>query len=399
MLTDLQKKITLSQMIVQLELPDSAYQKAKERYHDLGEWLCREESTCRQFEPRIFPQGSFRLGTAIHPIQNSDHYDLDLSCKLQVDLYKNTITQKELKNLVGKEIELYRIARGIKKEIECKHRCWCLEYADHINFHIDIVPCIPENEEKRTIIRKAILLESNNEQLSQSVSELAVAITDDRHPAFTTISDDWYISNPEGYAFWFESRMKLAQQYLTERALLFKSASIDTLPPYEWKSPLQVCVQLLKRHRDQWSKDDPESKPTSIILTTLAAVEYRGESDIVSATLNILENMGRYVRSQKPRIPNPADPKEDFADKWDSAKGKELQLEKNFFNWLRQAKIDFSLIFSQQDVQYITEQSLLKFGVKMNKVDLGKRLGLSLTPTIVIPKQTIESTPAKPWRM
>lgn len=398
MLTEQQQKETLKEMMSQLELPDSAYQKAEERYKDLGEWLCREESTCRQFSPRIFAQGSFRLGTAIRPISNSEHYDLDLSCKLQTGISKTTISQEGLKNLVGKEIELYRIARGIKKEMECKHRCWCLEYADHISFHIDIVPCIPENEEKRIIIKKAILLESRNEQLSQSVSDLAVAITDDRLPAFKVISDDWKISNPEGYALWFESRMKLAQQYLAERAFLLKSASIDALPSYQWKSPLQVCIQLLKRHRDQWSKDDPESKPISIIISTLASIAYKGEPNIIPAMSNILENMGRYVRSQIPRIPNPSDPQEDFADKWDTVKGRELHLEENFNTWLRQAKTDFNLLFGQTDVQYITEQSMLKFGVRLDKTELGKKLGISIAPQIVTPKQTIDNTTTRPWK-
>lgn len=398
MLNEQQKKTTLSQMISELELPASAYQKAEDRYHDIGEWLCRDESTCKQYEPRIFPQGSFRLGTAIRPIQNTDDYDLDLVCKLQVDLTKSNVTQEQLKNLVGDELELYRIARGIKKEMECKHRCWCLEYADHIKFHMDIIPCIPENEERRTIIKMAILSESRNEQLSQSVSDLAVAITDDRSLTFRIISDDWNISNPEGYGLWFESRMKLAQQYLTERALLFKSASIDKLPSYEWKSPLQVCIQLLKRHRDQWSFDDPDSKPISIIITTLASMAYQGESDIVHALLDVLENMGQYIRTQKPRIPNPADPQEDFADKWDSQRGRELQLEKNFFTWLTQAQTDFKLIFDQSDVSYITEQSRLKFGINFDKVALAKSLGISITPQIVIPKQTIDNTTTRPWR-
>jgi len=105
MLTTNQKQILFESMIDILELPDSAYEKAKDRYVDIGEWLGRDESLCTGYNPYIFPQGSFRLGTGIRPLDEREEYDLDLVCKLQTGFTKALFTQKDLKDLIGQEIE------------------------------------------------------------------------------------------------------------------------------------------------------------------------------------------------------------------------------------------------------------------------------------------------------
>ena len=84
-----------------------------------------------------------------------------------------------------------------------------------------------------------------DESLAINVSELAVSITDNSDIGYTIKTNDWRVSNPEGYARWFEVRMRTAEVYLAEREMFFK-ASIDTLPYYQWKTPLQSAVQLLK---------------------------------------------------------------------------------------------------------------------------------------------------------
>ena len=84
--------------------------------------------------------------------------------------------------------------------------------------------------------------------------------------------------------------------------------------------------------------DDPEGKPISVIITTLAAAAYLGEQDVASALDTILTNMGSYVRNTRPRVPNPVNPVEDFADKWYDAKYEHLNLERKFWLWLEQAQ-------------------------------------------------------------
>ena len=60
------------------------------------------------------------------------------------------------------------------------------------------------------------------------------------------------------------------------------------MPAYkEKKSPLQRVVQILKRHRDLMFNGD-ESKPISIIITTLAARAYNKETDVLDALVNVV---------------------------------------------------------------------------------------------------------------
>ncbi len=75
-----------------------------------------------------------------------------------------------------------------------------------------------------------------------------------------------------------------------------------------------------------------------MIITNLAAHAYAGESDVWSALTNIVERMPQYVNPSRPRVPNPADPAEDYADKW----AKDPTLEDNFWLWHTQVKVDIA---------------------------------------------------------
>jgi len=66
-----------------------------------------------------------------------------------------------------------------------------------------------------------------------------------------------------------------------------------------------------------------------MIITNLATQAYQGESDILIAITNIVDKMPGLVRDERPRVPNPADPAEDYADKW----SRDNRLEKSFWEW------------------------------------------------------------------
>jgi hypothetical protein len=387
----LQRNELIKSIIEFLELPDSAYEKAKSRYENVGEWLGRDESLCRGNAPHIFPQGSFRLGTAIRPLDESETYDLDLACNLNEGITKTSHSQESLKKLVGHEIETYRLAKGIKAAKEEKYRCWRLEYQDDLSFHMDIVPCIPEVKSRQKSISESMRKFGEDESIAESASSLTVSITDNRHPRYKIICDDWNISNPEGYAKWFEARMNQTIQMIIEKA------QIDEIPIFKLKTPLQRSIQLLKRHRDQMFKKDKDVKPISIIITTLAARAYKGESDIESALSSILLQMSTFVNSGSSVVPNPVNPEENFADRWTMSQYRHLRLKENFKNWVIQAQIDFDLLGSTDKVSFITEQAEQKFFVKMNNEDLAKHLGLAQASiSIVTPKTHVISAPAKP---
>lgn len=384
----------LEKILQKIELPDGAYEKAEKRYQDIGMWFHRPESSCQHYDPSVFSQGSFRLGTAIRP-EGNEAYDLDMGCNLQQGLTKDDITQKNLKILVGDELELYRRYRGIKEKTQEKKRCWRLEYADDLNFHMDVVPCMPESDIQKTVLQRRMTETAHLDYaLAADVAALAVSITDNTDENYEILSSDWRISNPEGYAHWFESRMRTAETFLHERAMTV-NASIDDLPYYQWKTPLQRVIQLLKRHRDTMYKNNEKSKPISIIITTLAAKAYNGEADLVSALQNILNTMERFINPSNPHVPNPVNSEEDFADKWYSDEASHLKLKENFAKWLFQAKADFTALCDKENSKLILEAAEHGLDVELNKRDIENLLGL--TAAVISPVKAIEAENPRPW--
>jgi hypothetical protein len=368
-----------------IDIPDSAYKKADARYKDLGEWFGRKEARCHAFDPHIYSQGSFRLGTVIRPVDDDEEYDLDMGCRLRSGLTKETITQQQLKNLVGIDIEEYRVARSIQEKREEKPRCWRLKYADKLKFHLDTVPSIPETAERRRLINEAIIRTGTTAELALRVADLTGAITDNRMRNYNIIHDDWLLSNSEGFALWFESRMRLAMALMESLAVQARAAKVDELPAYRWKSPLQRCVQLLKRHRDVFFSDDQDGKPASIIITTLSARAYQGEANIADALETILTTMGTLVNPTSPRVPNPVNPVEDFADKWSEPAARHHNLEAKFWQWLRQAQIYFEAIGKERKPELIVEMARNNLGASLNAKDLSTKLGIVPTSGLLKP--------------
>ncbi|MBI5293749.1 MAG: nucleotidyltransferase, partial [Chloroflexi bacterium] len=75
--------------------------------------------------------------------------------------------------------------------------------------------------------------------------------------------------------------------------------------------------------------------------------------------------MSKHIRSVHPRVSNPVNPQEDFADRWGTAEGRALQLEQNFHNWLTQARADFGHVAKPKDRGFFEEQAQQKFGARI----------------------------------
>ncbi len=380
-----------------IEIPDEAYRTATARYEDLGKWLSEKTAHCHNFAPKISCQGSFRLGLVTRPINEEEEYDLDLACQLTAGFDKSQHSQKELKRLIGTDLEAYRQARRIEQATEEKNRCWRLSYKDQLKFHMDVVPCLLATGGRRSELRELMEHFGLNEAVARSAANLTVDITDRTAENYAAISPDWLVSNPDGYALWFVSRMKLAQPLLENFARQSQVASIDEIPVYRWKSPLQHAIQLLKRHRDVMFEDNLAAKPISIILTTLAARAYQGEADLAATIERILTQMEVLVNPDRPRVPNPMNPEEDFADKWHKPECRALQLEQNFRHWVKQARADFLKIGTSEDARWVAEQAQQRFRIKLDEQTIRSQLGLSIASTVAIPKATRITTPPPPW--
>jgi hypothetical protein len=253
-----------------------------------------------------------------------------------------------------------------------------LNYADTLKFHLDIVPSIPESIERRRLIKEAMVQTRIPDDLALRLADLSVSITDDRLANYRFVDDNWKLSNPEGFALWFEYRMKLAKTLLESRALQAKATKIDDLPAYRWKSPLQRCVQILKRHRDIEFAKVPDGKPASIIITTLAARAYQGETEVADALHTILTTMGTLVSPTTPRAPNPVNPAEDFTDRWRDPSSGHHNLEMKFWSWLKKAQSDFDAIVKERSPELLTEAARSKFGVSLDTKELGSILSVGM---------------------
>lgn len=355
----------LNLILEKIELTKTEYDIATERYESLGSFLSLQ-SEIKYYEPEIFPQGSFRLGTAIKPLNPEQPYDLDLTCKLKKGIDILHISQKQLRELVQKQIEKYRNINGIIEPLEQKHRCIRLQYRGKPNFYMDIVPGIPTLEDTNKLLTESLLRNDIPTTDANNLVRFAYNITDDRNKEYNDISLNWNISNPEGYAQWFESRMKKQKNF---QQTVMLNEDCQPVPTFLQKTILQRCVQLLKRHRDiMYKNEDPKNsvKPISIIITTLAAKAYQGENTINEAITGILNRIENILQESNYKVKNPTIPEENFADKWTQNKN----LKKEFERWLYMAQIDFDLIINNANPDTILKEAQNKFGVIIDEKNL-----------------------------
>ena len=372
-----------------LDITDAQYEAAVKHYEAVGDWLNKDNSPIAVNDPKIYPQGSFRLGTMIKPINDTDQYDIDLVCELK-DLQKKNISQKQLKQMVGDRLMENERYRKMCKEGK---RCWKLQYADSTRFHMDILPALPDGESFRLFLE--------NKGFSVDWTDLAIAITDTTLPNYEHIDDNWLQSNPKGYSEWFKERMKV--QFDTQRMILAKSLreSVEDVPEYKVKTPLQRSIQILKRHRDLIfpEKSQSNGKPISIIITTLAAHAYNNEVDLLEALINIVDGMPRFIlrKDGDPWIENPTIPTENFADQWKEHQ----QQETNFRQWLQQVRVDLDATLSAESLRDMTKRLKPRFGDRIVNEVASKAF-----PTYHVSANALASAapiisitnPIKPWR-
>lgn len=145
------------------------------------------------------------------------------------------------------------------------------------------------------------------------------------------------------------------------RKAIIINEAIEPIPiRSENKEPLVRIMQILKRHRDIMFGDDKE-KPISIIITTLAALAYQKETEILGGLLSILNRMSDFIGTGYDTksgqaieiVSNPVIPTENFADRWSEGDRRE-----KFYTWLDKAKSDFnylSLPGSDNVIEYLSE--------------------------------------------
>jgi hypothetical protein len=112
----------------------------------------------------------------------------------------------------------------------------------------------------------------------------------------------------------------------------------EQVPFHTVKTTLQRVVQVLKVHRNRYFADDLDSRPPSILISTLAAHAYEGEALLDQAVLDTVRAMPGLVGYENDRwlVLNPVEPRENFADKW----AEKPELATAFYEWLDRLEED-----------------------------------------------------------
>jgi hypothetical protein len=248
-------------------------------YNTLATHLCRPESSLQEYDPKIYPQGSFRIQTVVKPFANTGDIDVDIVCELNIE--KESISKADLKKLLGDELKLFKYENIRIKE---SGRCWTIFVGDKL--HIDVLPSISNPENRPT----------------------GIYLTDrELH--------HWQTSDPIGYANWF---IDINAKELGPPVGEFRKSEVEEFPEILPKLNLQKAVQILKRHRDIHFRAQPDLRPPSVLITTMMG--YLDDPDErmfdkithFAATAQSLVKIvdGKYV------IKHPVDDHENFVDKW-----------------------------------------------------------------------------------
>lgn len=306
----------INSLFEEIDVSESDYEKAVNRYKSISEFF--SNSDLSEFKPRVFTQGSFKIGTPIKPLTETGSYDIDMVITLQSSR-KTEVTQYELKEMIGNVLKQYAKQNDMSSIPEDGKRCWTLKYVDGHNFHLDILPTIPNS----------------------TINENELAFTDKRNSNYKRISNEWNITNPEDYYQWFDSISKYSD-YLSKYAIRNK-IDIERIPEYKIKTPLQRIIQVLKRHAEIMFTGDKDYKPSSIIITTLSTKAY---SHIIDSKYTFNELIKIIINGLQAEIDNvmgkhcvlnPVDRRENLSSKWDN------QVYYDYFiKWVDQLKFDFS---------------------------------------------------------
>ena len=358
----------MSDVYNDIDVPQKMLATAERNYKHLSDWLKEDSLPNLKSDSLLYIQGSTLLGTSIKPLKSDDDYDLDLVYRR--NLSKNSLSQSDLKKQVGEQIRRYiksleeSNSHNIPRLEEGK-RCWTLQYTG--NFHMDILPALPDPEQNYKMNPMDGILITDKE-LSQ-----------------------WQSSNPKGYYAWFKELM--TSNFYKSRALLAKSRNVEveSIPEHEVKTTLQRAIQILKRHRDCNYQGSPENKPISIIITTLASHAYNNNENLYETLHEISGTMSHYIKNRDGNfwVENPINQKENFADKWNT----HPEREPSFRIWLEKVKEDLQLFENETNIELMTTRLNKSFGISdaatmMNAADTRAKLTMET--------QNIQ-TKSSPW--
>lgn len=401
------KKQDFEKLAAGMDISPSMYQYAVERYQGMAKFLSENG-----IDAHFYPQGSFRTGTVVRPLKDGKETDFDIDIVCELSDAKADTSPMAVKQVVGTTLKSSK-EYGPKMRPE-EDRCWTLDYANisgDIGLSMDVVPCVHEGDTERCRLRSL--------GVKDAFADKAVAITEKEG----TTDYIWQASNPDGYGDWFDGinqpfllfgLRERKERILNENRTIFASA--DDVPDYYVRSSLQVCIQILKRHRDLFYAESDKAgkcRLASVIITTLAAQIANGTqpADVDVLLPRIVEGIDDYselLQGRRPRnetylmqkafinrkdkkwvIPNPVNPEDNFADSWTD------ETAQMFFRWVKAVKEDFVDTVPVEEKKYLAGLNS-GFGLSLVEKVLNPYANntLSVSTTASRPSSI---TPTKPW--
>lgn len=339
----------------EISLSPALYEKINDRYNTLQDIL-RAAAAPLLKDAHVFPQGSIRLRTAIMPDGKSEELDtVDADAVVWLEYADDASAEDVFKAIE----ERFTDGTRVQAPIEPLRRGIRIIYSDeNPGFHIDVTPA------------------RNTFGNAKDCGHGRLVVPDRQ-------AKGWKASAPIDYCSWLEGIAELSLPIAKGLALSVEARAEDgtsqeDLPSYADyadRNVLRAAIKLLKRNRDRWADDNPdqcEDRPISAVLTTLAARAYQEIATDpskrfmrpIDALLAVVKAMPDHIEGYRGnwKVPNPADPEENFAEKWNRPGGEKCR--KAFDEWHTQSVSAFNLGLQEQaSMESFREEVSGAFGV------------------------------------
>ena len=296
--------ILLADMAIRVQLSQTDYNKAVQRYQTVNNWIERDESPLKDRVELFYPQGSMAIGATIASKLRTDEFDIDVVA--QLDLPDHILPQKVLDLL-------YEAIRGkpgsrYYEMAERRTRCVTVHYEDYM--HLDATPAL---RMKGTLERQSWIFHHRPEAPHEPSYRL--------------------IANPYGFAEWFKANTppdrdfadifeKRAEEY--ERTRISAEADSDPIPPQEppfRKSKAVIVLQLLKHWRNVQYDSRSGRRPPSIMIAKLVADAANHTDRLVDELLHQVKHIlsvfqEAHAQGQLVHIVNPVCADDVLTDRW-----------------------------------------------------------------------------------